>query len=150
MVKIGGSLRGVVDDDLPAVVGIFEDEGEEAFGVAAVFFAAFEVVFADNDSEVFVERMDLEVGVVEGAHGGFVGVVVLVLVEQAGEAAGDLVGDEEGVGGVFVAAGEAGEVALVPGVLLGDQDLDDVEFLARGGVERVRLLCVEERRGNEG
>jgi hypothetical protein len=138
-------LRGVVNDDLPAVVGVFEDQREEAFGVAAVFFAAFKMVFADDDGEVFVKRMDLEVGVGEGAHGGFGGIVVFVLVEQAGETARDLAGDEDCVGGVLEASGEGREVALVPRILLGDEDLDDVELLAAGGVERVWLL-----RGKEG
>ena len=101
-------LGGVVKDDLPAVVGVFEDEGEETFGAAAVFFAAIEVVFANNDGEVFVEGVDLEVGVGEGAHGGFAGVVVFVLVDEAGEAAEDLVGDEERVGRVLVSGGEGG------------------------------------------
>ena len=102
--KLVFELGGVVDDDLPAVVGVFKDEGEEAFGDAAVFLAALEMVFADDDGEVLIERMDLEVGVGEGAHRGLVGVVVLVLVEQAGKAAGDLVGDDEGVRRVLEAA----------------------------------------------
>ena len=140
----------MVEDDLPAVVGVFEDEGEEAFGVAAVFFAALEAVFADDDGEVFVERVDLEVGVGEGAHGGFARVVVFVLVEQAGEAAEDLVSDEEGVGRVLVSLGEAGEVALVPGVLLRKKDLDDVELLPGGGVEGVGLLREDKSRRQEG
>ena len=134
----------MIDDDFPAVVCVLEDEGEEAFGVAALFFAAFEAVFSGDDGEVLVERMDFEVGEAESSHGGFVGVVVLVLVEQAGEAAEDLVGDEEGVGRVFEAVDVAGEVAFVPGVLLGEEDLDDVELLARGGVERVG--CCASRR----
>ena len=90
-----GRLGGVVDDDLPAVIGVFEDQGEEAFGDAAVFLAAVEVVFADDDCEVLVEGMDLEVGVAQGAHRGSVGVVVLVLVDEAGESTEDLVGDEK-------------------------------------------------------
>ena len=135
----------MVDDDLPAVVRIFEDEGEEAFNVAAVLFAALEMVFADDDGKVFVERMNLEVGVGKGAHRGFARVIVLVLIEQAGEAAEDLVGDEEGVGRVLEAAGEGGEVALVPGVLLGDEDLDDVELLAGRGVERIWLRAEKGR-----
>jgi len=134
----------VIDDDLPAVVGVLEDEREEAFGVAAISFAPFQAVFSRDDGEVFVERMDFEVGEGEGPHGGSVGVVVLVFVEQAGEAAEDLVGDEEGVGRVFESADVAGEVAFVPGVLLGEEDLDDVELLARGGVEGVGLLRGEE------
>jgi len=134
------TLRGVIDDDLPAVVGIFEDEGEETFGAATVFFAAFQVVLADDDGEVFIERMDLEVGVRESAHSGFIGVVVFVLVEQAGEAAEDLVGDKERVRRVFISLGETSQIAFIPGVLLGDKNLDDVEFLASSSVERVRFL----------
>ena len=120
----------MIDDDLPAVVCVFEDEREEAFCIAALFFAAFEAIFSGDDGEVLVERMDLEVGEAESAHGGSGGVVALVLVEQAGEAAEDLVGDEEGVGRIFEAVDVTGEVAFVPGVFLGEEDLDDVEFLA--------------------
>ncbi len=134
----------MIDDDFPAVVCVFEDEGEEAFRVAAVFLASFEAIFSRDDSEVFVERMHLKVGEAECAHCGSGGVVALVLVEQAGETAEDLVGDEESVGGVFESVDVAGEVAFIPGVLLGKEHLDDVELLARGGVERVRLLCGEE------
>ena len=140
----------MVDDDLPAVVGIFEDEGEESFGVAAVFLAAFEVVFADDDGEVFVEGMDLKVGVGERAHGGSVGVVAFVLVEQAGEAAEDLVGDKEGVGRVFEAAGEGGEVALVPGVLLGDRTLMMSSSWRVAVWSGLGCLRVEEGRVQEG
>jgi len=134
----------VIDDDLPAIVCVLEDEGEEAFCIAAIFFASFEAVFSRDDGEVLVERVDLEVGEGEGAHGGSAGIVALVLVEQAGESAEDLVGDEEGVGRVFESADVSGEVAFVPGVLLGEEDLDDVQLLARGSVERVRLLRGEE------
>ena len=42
------NLGRVVDDYFPAVVGIFQDEGEEAFGDTAVFLAALEMVFADD------------------------------------------------------------------------------------------------------
>ena len=134
----------MIDDDLPAVVGVFEDEGEEAIGVSAVFLASFDAIFSGDDGEVLIERMDLEVGEGEGSHGGSVGVVVLVLVEQAGEAAEDLMGDEESIGRVFESVDVAGEVAFVPGVLLREEDLDDVELLARGGVKRVGLLRGEE------
>ena len=130
-----GLSGGVVDYDLPALVGFFEDEGEDSFYVAAVLFAAVELVFADADGEFFVEAVDFEIGEGEGTHGGFVGVVVLVLFDEAFVSAGDLVGDEEGVGGVFVGLGEAVDVAAVPGGLLGEQDLDDVELYAGGGVE---------------
>jgi hypothetical protein len=130
----------VVDDDLPAVGRFFEDQGEDASCIAAIFFASFEVIFAYADGEVFVEGVDLKLGEGEGAHGGAVGVVAFVLVYEASIAAGDLVGDEEGVGRVFVAADEGGDVAAVPGCLLREKDLDDVEFLAGGGVERLRCL----------
>jgi hypothetical protein len=73
----------VVDDDLPAFVGLFEDEGEQAFGVAAVFFAAFELVFADADGAAAVEGVDFEIGAGEGSHGGFGGVVVVVLLGES-------------------------------------------------------------------
>ncbi len=134
----------MIDDDFPAIVSVLEDEREQAFCVAAIFFASFEAIFSGDDGEVFVERVNLEVGEAEGPHGGFAGVVALVLVKQAGEAAENLVGDEESVGRVFEPVDGAGEVAFVPGVLLGEEDLDDVELLARGGVERVLL------RGEEG
>jgi len=143
-------LGGVIYDDLPAIVGVFEDEGEESFSVSAVFFAAFEMIFADDHGEVFIERVDFEVSVGEGTHGGLARVVVLVLVDEAGEATEDLMGDEEGVGRVFVAAGEGVEVAVIPGVLLREEDLDDVEFLASCGVERVWILRCEEGGGKEG
>ena len=140
----------MIHDDLPAVVGVLEDEGEEAFCIAALFFAAFEAIFSGDNGEVLVERMDLEVGEAESPHGGSGGIVALVLVEQAGEAAEDLVGDEEGVWRVFEPVNVAGEVAFVPGVLLGEEDLDDVELLARSGVERVGLLRGQQHRGVEG
>src|SRR5260370_32921037 len=86
-------LGGMVDDDLPAFVGFFEDEGEDAVGVAAFFLVAVEEVFADDYDEVVVEGGDLELGKGEGAHGGFGGVVVAVMVEHAVDAAEDLAGD---------------------------------------------------------
>ena len=125
----------MVDDDLPALVGFFEDEREETFYVAAVLFAAVELILADADGEFFVEAVDFEVSEGEGAHGGFIGVVVLVLFDEAGVAAVDLAGDEEGVGGVFVGLGKGVYVAAVPGGLLGEEDFDDVELYAGGGVE---------------
>ena len=134
----------MIDDDFPAVVCVFEDEREEAFRIAAVFFASFQAIFSGDDGEVFVERMHLKIGKTEGTHGGSGGVIALVLLEQAGKTTEDLVGDEEGVGRVFESVDVAGEVAFIPGVLLGKEHFDDVELLARGGVERVRLLCGEE------
>jgi len=89
---------GVVDDDLPAFVGFFEDEGEETVGVAALFFAAVEVVLADDVGEAIVERVDLEFGEGEIAHGGAGGVLVVVALGHAGVAAVDGAGEEEGVG----------------------------------------------------
>ena len=126
---------GVVDDNLPALVGFFEDEGEEAFRVAAIFFAAVELIFADADGELFVESVDLELREGEGAHGGLAGVVVAVLFDEAGEAVVDVVGEEDGVGRVLVGVGEGLDVAAIPGGLLCDEDFDDVELLAGGGVE---------------
>src|SRR5260370_13996769 len=76
-------LGGMVDDDLPAFVGFFEDEGEDAVGVAAFFLVAVEVVFADDYDEVVVEGVDLELGEGEGAHGGFGGIVVAGLLPPA-------------------------------------------------------------------
>ena len=143
-------LGGVIEDDFPAVVGVFDDEGEEAFDVATIFPAALEMVFAEDDGEVLVERMYLKVGISESAHGGLGRVVALVFIEQTSEAAEDLVGDEERVGRVFEAAREGGEISLVPGVLLGDENFDDVQLLAAGGVERVGLLGSEESRCEEG
>ena len=134
----------MVNDDLPAFVGIFEDEGEQAFGDATVLLAALKVVFSDDDGEVLIEGMNFKVRVAEGAHGGLVGVVVFVLVEQTSESAGDLVGDNERVRRVLEGVGEGREIALVPGVLLGEEDLDYVEFLAGGGVERIRRLRVQD------
>jgi hypothetical protein len=55
-------------------------------------------------------------------------------------------GDDEGVGRVLETAGEGGEVPFVPGVLLGDEDLDDAELLARGGMERIGSLRGKESR----
>jgi hypothetical protein len=135
---------GVIDDDLPAVVGVLEDEREEAICIAAIFFAPFEAIFSGDDGEVLVEGMDLQIGEGERPHGGSAGVVTLVLVEQAGVAAEDLASDEECVGRVFESADVADEIAFIPGVLLGQEDLDDIKLLARGGVERVWLLRGEE------
>jgi hypothetical protein len=141
----------VVDDDLPALVGFFEDEGEDAIGWATVFLAAVEMVFADDYGKLFVERVDFELGEAEVAHGGFVGVVVAVLVEHAVDATEDLVGDEEGVRGVFIALDEGREVAFIPCVFLSYEDLDDVELLFRGGFELIVLRAGGEGDGeNEG
>lgn len=142
-------LRGVVDDDAPAFGSFFHDEGEDAIGVAAGFFGAFEVVFAEGDGEVLVERMDFEVGEGEGAHGGAVGVIAVVAVKEAGEAAVDLAREEEGVGRVFVGLGEGVEITGVPGALLGEEDLDAAEFDGAGGVERLRLGGGGRRRGQK-
>ncbi len=130
----------MVDDDLPALVGLFEDEAEEAVGWAAIFLAAFEVVFADADGESLVEGVDFELGEGERAHGGLAGIVVLVLFEQAGEAAVDAAADEERIGRILVDLGEGLDVAAVPGRLLLEEDLDDVELLPAGGVELLFLL----------
>ena len=61
--SLSDELGRVVNDDLPAFVGIFQDEGEQAFGDATVFLAALEMVFADDDGEVLIEGMDLKVRV---------------------------------------------------------------------------------------
>ena len=143
-------LGGVVDDDLPSVVGVLEDERKEAVGIAAILLVAVKVIPPDDHGEVLVERVDLEVGVGEGAHGAPVGIVMLVLIDKAGESAKDLMSDKEGVGRVLVAAGEGGEVALVPGVLLGDKDLNDAELLLGSGVERVWFLRGGERGRKKG
>lgn len=132
-------LGGVVENDLPTLIGFFEDEGEDAVGVAAVFFATVEMVFAEDYGELFVEGMDFEFGEAEGPHRGSAGVVVSVCIEHAVDAAVDLVGDEEGVRGVFVALNEAFEVAFVPCVLLGEEDFGDVQFLAARGLELIVL-----------
>jgi len=137
-------LGGVIDDDFPAVVCVFDDEREEAIGRAAFSFTPFKAISSGDDGEVFVERMDFEVGEGESAHGGSVGIVALIFFEQTGETAEDLVGDEESIGRVFKTADVTGEVAFVPGVLLGEEDLDDVELLARGGVEGIGGLRTEE------
>ena len=125
----------MVDYDFPAFVGFFEDEGEEAFGVAAFFFASVEFVLAEADGVVFAEGVDFQLGEGEIAHGGFVGVVVVVLLDESGVTAGELAGDEDGVGGVFIAEGEAVDVAAIPGGLLGEEDFDYAELLRGGGVE---------------
>ena len=137
----------MVDDNLPSVIGVFKDEGKEAFGGAAVFLAAVEVVSADDDREVLIERMDLEIGVAERAHRGSIGIVVLVLVDEAGESTEDLVRDEQSVRRVLVPAREAGKIPLVPGILLGEENLNNVELLTRGGVERVGGLLRGEEDG---
>jgi hypothetical protein len=134
----------VVDDDLPAAIGVLEDEREEAFGIAAVLFAAFEVIFSDDNGEVLVERVDLEIGVDKGSHGGFAWVVMLVLFDKAVKSTKYLVSDEEGVGRIFETLHKSDEIAVIPCVLLCNEDFDDVEFLPGGGVERVRLLSREQ------
>lgn len=133
----------MVDDDLPSVVGVLEDQGEKAFGTAAVFFCTFEAVFAEDDCEVFVEGMDLEVGVGEGSHGGSARIITLVLFDKTGKATEDLMGDKESVRRVFEALYKSCEVAVVPCVFLSDEDLDDVEFLPGGGMQWVGLLSRE-------
>ena len=138
----------MIEDDLPALVGFFEDQGEEAFCVAPFFFAAVELVFSDADGEFLVEGVDFDVGEGECSHGGFVGIVAAVLIEEASEAVVDLGGDEEGVGRVFVGFGEGVEVSIVPGVFLGDEDLDDVELLPGGGVEGIDGAWILRVEGN--
>jgi hypothetical protein len=137
----------VVDDDLPALIGFFEDEREDTAGGAAFFFAAIEVVFTDDYGELFVEGMDFQLREGQGAHDCFGRVVVAVFVEHAIDTAEDLVGDEEGIGGVFVALNKGWEIAFVPSVFLGHEDLDDVELLLGGGLE---LIVLREGRESEG
>jgi hypothetical protein len=153
---IGGEslAGGVVNDDLPALVGLFEDQGEEAFGVASVFFAAIEMIFADDYGEALVERMGFELGEAEGSHRGPVGVVAAVGVEHALEAAVDYASDEDGVGGVFVGLGEGVKIASVPGGFLGQEDLDDVELCLGNWLELVVLSvcaagCSERKQKSE-
>ena len=143
----GVVLAGVIEDDLPAGCGLFEDEGEDALRVSAIFVTAVEVESADAEGEVVAERVHREIGEGEGSHAFLGGVVVVVGGEHAVVATLDLGVDEEGVGRVFVALGEGVEVALVPGGLLAEEDLDDVELELRGGRE-VGCLGVED--GSEG
>src|SRR5882757_6162648 len=105
------------------------------------------MVFADADGELFVERMDLQVGEREGSHGGAVGVVLVVLGEHAGVASRDLSTDEESFGRILVALSEAVEVAFVPGCLLFEKNFDDVELLLGGSMEWSRLRW--QKRGHE-
>lgn len=63
-----GGLACVVKHDLPALLGFFEDEGEDSFRVAAFFFTAIELIFADADGEALVEGVDFQFGEAEGAH----------------------------------------------------------------------------------
>jgi hypothetical protein len=139
----------VVDDDLPALIGFFEDEGEDAVGVASIFLAAIEMIFANDYGEFFVEWVDFQLGEGERAHDGSGGVVVPVFIEHAIDAAEDLVGDEEGVGRVFVALNEGRKVAFVPSVFLRGEDFDDVEFLLGGGFELVVLRVGGESDGED-
>ena len=139
----------MVDDDLPSLIGLFEDEGEDAVGVTTVFFAAVEMVLADDYGEILVEWVDFEFGETEIAHCGSAWVVVTVLIEHAVDAAKDLVGDEEGVRGVFVALNEGLEVAFIPCGFLRHKDLDDVELLLGGGLELIVLRTGGEGEGEE-
>ena len=139
----------MVDDDLPALIGLLEDEGKDAVGVAAIFFAAVQVVFADDYGEILVERMDLELGEAESAHGRSAGVVVAILVEHPIYAAEHLVGDEEGARGVFVALDEGLKVAFIPCVLLGHENLDDIELLLGCDLELIALRLGRDGYGEE-
>jgi hypothetical protein len=138
----------VVDNYLPTLVGLLEDEGKKAFGASTVFLAAVEFVLAEADGVVLAERVDFKLGEGEGAHAGLGRVVVVVLLDEAAEAAGELAGDEDGVGGVFVSEGESVDIAAVPGGLLGEEDLDDAE-LPRGGHVQIRggVLSVDDQVG---
>src|SRR6516225_7753078 len=48
-VDLGNLACRVVDDDLPAFVGLLEDKREDAVRVAALFLASFQMVAADYD-----------------------------------------------------------------------------------------------------
>ena len=129
---------------MPAGGGFFEDGGEAAGGVAAAFAGAGEVVFAGGEGEGFAEGADFDVFLLEVAEGVAVGEVGAEGGTDGGEAADGAAEDGLGVGRVFI-EGEVGvEVAAVPGGLLGEEGLGDVELKAGGGEELVRLLGARE------
>ena len=80
------ALGGVVDYNLPAVVGFFKDEGEKSIGRAAILFGSVEVVPADADCEGITEGMGFEFREAKRSHGCAGGVVVLVVLEDMGVA----------------------------------------------------------------
>ena len=98
------------------------------------------MVLADADGESVGDGMHLQFGEGERSHGRAIRVVVLVVKENLLEAARYLLADEDGVGRVLVALDVAGNVAGVPGLFLGEDGLDDVEFEAGGGVESIVVL----------
>ena len=140
----------MVEDDFPALGSFLHNKGEDAFGVAAGLLVAFEVVFADDDGESFVQRVDLEVGEGKRAHGGPIRVVALVALDEAAEAAADIAREEQDVGRVFVGFDEGGEVALVPGSFLREQSFDAAELDRAGGVELWILAGDGECRAHRG
>src|ERR1035437_3757369 len=133
-------LGPVVEDDLPALVGFFEHEGEQAVGRPAFLLGAVQVVLAEADGERVVQRMRLQFGKRDCSHGRACEVQVLVVFHDVRVAPRYLVADEEGVGRVLISLHEAIEVAGVPGFLLRQHHFGDVEFRARRGVESVILL----------
>ena len=93
------------------------------------------MVFAESHGEVFVERMDFEVGEGEGAHGCAVGVVLVVAVDEASVAPVDVMREKQRVRRVLVCLGKLVEIAFVPGALLCKQNLDAAEFSRAGSVQ---------------
>src|ERR1700756_5148243 len=91
------STRSVIYDNLPSFVGLLEDQREHPVCISSLFFASLEVIPADHDGIVLVQRMNFEVGEVQGSHCGSVGIIPLISVDHSGEAAVDGVGDEQNV-----------------------------------------------------
>ncbi len=118
--------------------GLFKDEREDAVGVAASGGGALEVEVAGGGGEVVIEENGLEVGEGELAHGVGGGVAVVVAVEHGGVAAVDGAADEEDVGRVLVAVGEAVEIAAVPVGGLAVHELANGEEVGAGGRGLVR------------
>ena len=121
----GSGGAGVVEDDFPAGGFFFEDEGEDAGGIASTSGGAGEVEAAGDDGVIGAEHADVEAGEVKVAHGGRRWVGALVAGEEHGVSMLDGLADEGGAGRVSVAMHEGGDVAAVPGGYLGGEDVAD-------------------------
>src|SRR3954471_20908166 len=107
-------LAGVVEDDLPAAAGFLEDEREDSGGVSASGCAARKAVVAGDGGEVCVERVHFEISEGELAHLLFACEGVLIAGENVCVSVLDGFADEDGRGGIVVAAHEGDHIAAVP------------------------------------
>src|SRR5262249_26613351 len=116
---------GVVVDDAPAFGEALPDEGEDAADIALVFVAG-QVPLTQNKRTVVADEMKLEIGEIELAHGGAVGIDLFVAFANGFEPALHAAGaGESEIGRVPVGFDEGVDVAFVPANLLILNELGD-------------------------